>query len=129
MVVGLPDLEKGLCRIQYGSVCASSIDCHKLASNFIQCTPKELCTILDALHNIANTFAEFRTREDVVCHSKLLKDIMFTLPKLQQPVRELASQIKPGAAKIGEKHRMWEPTSVYYEELQDCEDVRYFISC
>ena len=106
LLKGLPDLEKGLCRMQYG-----------------QCTPTELCDILDAFHRVAHTFAEYTTHEDVGCSSKLLKEIIFALPRLQQPIQSIVSQMKMGAARIGEKHRMWEPTCKYHGEVEECDEV------
>lgn len=86
----LPDLARGLCRIQYG-----------------QCTPQELAVLLTAFSKIAQAFDETKTAEDVGFNSRLLNDIIFSLPKLRQPIKNLLDTVNISMAAEGKKEAMW----------------------
>ena len=121
----LPDLEKGLCRIQYGSV-RSFIS---LATRILipdQCKPSELCDIIEAFHCIANKFPEYHRPSDVGCDASILNSTIFVLPKLRPIVTELMSQMNHGAARAGKKERMWTETSKYCDLVSGRHDVRVF---
>ncbi|KAH6918993.1 DNA mismatch repair protein MSH3 [Coprinopsis sp. MPI-PUGE-AT-0042] len=94
----LPDLAKGLSRIQYG-----------------QCTPEELAILLPAFSKVADAFAhnDFQESEDVGCQSQLLNEIIFALPKLKQPVDNLLEQIHLKRAANGDKDHMWADEDKY----------------
>ncbi|GLB35404.1 putative DNA-binding domain of DNA mismatch repair MUTS family protein [Lyophyllum shimeji] len=86
----LPDLAKGLCRIQYG-----------------QCTPQELAILLPAFHRIAVAFGAVGTPSDVGLKSSLLNEIIFSLPKLKEPISELLAAVSLKHAAEGRKDIMW----------------------
>ncbi|KAG6919950.1 hypothetical protein DXG01_013299 [Tephrocybe rancida] len=86
----LPDLAKGLCRIQYG-----------------QCTPKELSVLLPAFNKMAVAFENFTTPSVVGFKSDLLNDIVFSFPKLKEPLKELLSIVDLKQAAKGRKDTMW----------------------
>ncbi|KAJ6547415.1 muts domain V-domain-containing protein [Mycena capillaripes] len=92
----LPDLAKGLCRIQYK-----------------QCTPQELVVLLSAFHKIGNAFAAIQTSTDVGLKSKLLNDIILSLPPLKKPMGDLLNVINLKQAAEGKKEFMWRDSSKY----------------
>ncbi|KAJ7273569.1 muts domain V-domain-containing protein [Mycena haematopus] len=93
---GLPDLSKGLCRIQYK-----------------QCTPKELALLLSAFHKIGNAFADIHTPTDVDLKSTLLNNIILSLPPLKQAMQDLLGAINVERAKQGNMSLMWRDPSKY----------------
>ncbi|KAH7922832.1 hypothetical protein BV22DRAFT_1113691 [Leucogyrophana mollusca] len=98
----LPDLAKGLCRIQYG-----------------KCTPQELAVILPAFDRIACVFDDYEGDADNAFKSKLLNEILQALPKLKAPVRELLNTISLKNAAQGKKELLWTNTAQHpaLEEL------------
>ncbi|KAJ7940789.1 muts domain V-domain-containing protein [Mycena leptocephala] len=92
----LPDLAKGLCRIQYK-----------------QCTPQELAVLLSAFYKIGNAFATIQAPADVALKSKLLNDIILSLPPLKKPMRDLLDTINLKQAAEGKKDCMWRDSSKY----------------
>ncbi|KAJ7632480.1 muts domain V-domain-containing protein [Roridomyces roridus] len=96
----LPDLAKGLSRIQYK-----------------QCTPRELAVLLPAFQKIGDAFAN-QPIEDLGLESRLLKEIISALPPLKGPMSELVNLIDLEQAAEGKKENMWtDPTQ--YPELED----------
>ncbi|KAF8212388.1 muts domain V-domain-containing protein [Mycena galopus ATCC 62051] len=93
---GLPDLAKGLCRIQYK-----------------QCTPKELVVLLSAFHKIGNAFVDIQTPADAGLKSTLLNNIILALPPLKKPMSDLLGAINIKRAQEGRKDRMWQDPSRY----------------
>ncbi|KAJ8700304.1 Mismatch repair protein msh3 [Pleurotus ostreatus] len=86
----LPDLAKGLCRIQYG-----------------QCTPRELALLLRAFQKIGDAFVAVDTPSQVGFKSDILNDIIFALPKIKQPIKDTMSQIILKKAEEGKRVEMW----------------------
>ncbi|PFH52420.1 hypothetical protein AMATHDRAFT_140149 [Amanita thiersii Skay4041] len=86
----LPDLARGLCRIQYG-----------------QCTPQELATIFPAFRKVANAFQLVESPSEVGLKSVLLSNIIFSLPRIREPVIETLGAISLKKALEGEKEEMW----------------------
>jgi DNA mismatch repair protein MSH3 len=82
----LPDLAKGLCRIQYG-----------------KCTCQELASLLSAFGTVANAFPDHLEE----FHSKLLNDIFSSLPKLKAPIKVLLGAIDIKKANSGRKDELW----------------------
>ncbi|KIM49419.1 hypothetical protein M413DRAFT_6469 [Hebeloma cylindrosporum] len=95
---GLPDLARGLSRIQYG-----------------QCTPKELSLLLPAFNKVALSYEEVDTPESVGLKSSLLNGIISSLPRLRQPMKELLGAINLRKAAEGQKDTMWTDTEKYPE--------------
>ncbi|KZT11630.1 uncharacterized protein LAESUDRAFT_734417 [Laetiporus sulphureus 93-53] len=92
----LPDLAKGLCRIQYG-----------------KCTPQELANLLPSFSKIANTFPPIINPEGRPFKSELLNDIVTALPKLREPMRELLDSVSLKMAKEGKKEALWTDPDKY----------------
>ncbi|KAI0003416.1 DNA mismatch repair protein MSH3 [Russula compacta] len=95
---GLPDLAKGLCRIQYG-----------------KCTPKELAILLPAFSKIATAFPSFENPAAVGFKSALLNSIFFALPLLREPVQQLIDAVVLKKAAAGNKVEMWVDPEQYSE--------------
>lgn len=95
----LPDLARGLCRIQYG-----------------KCTPQELVVLLKAFHRVSTTFSAPHPSQPppgTNLKSKLLKGVVEALPKLRDPVRELCDAIVFKEAEEGRKDTMWNDIDKY----------------
>lgn len=87
----LPDLARGLSRIQYG-----------------QCTPQELAKLLPAFEKIGNAYMEdFQTPVDVGLESPILNEIIYSLPKLRHDMKDFIDAVKIDEAKEGRKELMW----------------------
>ncbi|KAI8084735.1 putative DNA mismatch repair protein Msh3 [Halteromyces radiatus] len=76
----IPDLEKGLCRINYGSS-----------------SPVELVNILDAFYKVAQAFEGFQHSQTHRFQSDMLNIIFDTLPTVHDVVLEFQSRLNPGA--------------------------------
>ncbi|KAJ7083832.1 DNA mismatch repair protein MSH3 [Mycena crocata] len=100
----LPDLAKGLCRIQYK-----------------QCTPQELAVLLPAFYKIGNAFIDVEKPNDVGLKSKLLNEILLSLPPLQKPMKDLLDAINIKQTAEGKKDSMWKDPSKYPEAIQAVE--------
>ncbi|CAA7265435.1 unnamed protein product [Cyclocybe aegerita] len=92
----LPDLAKGLCRIQYG-----------------QCTPKELSVLLLAFKKIADAYDDFDSPASVGLKSGILNEIISSLPKLKEPVRKLLEIVNLKKAADGKRDEMWNDRERY----------------
>ncbi|KAI0792873.1 muts domain V-domain-containing protein [Abortiporus biennis] len=86
----LPDLARGLCRIQYG-----------------KCTPQELADLLPAFNKIGAAFEAVENSKDVGFKSDILNDVIATLPKLKEPMKALLGEIKLAMCADGRKEAMW----------------------
>ncbi|KAJ7694222.1 muts domain V-domain-containing protein [Mycena rosella] len=92
----LPDLGRGICRIQYK-----------------QCTPEELSVLLPAFYKIGNAFSGIRTLADVGFKSSVLNEIISSLPPLEEPMKNLLDAINSKETAAGNKERMWKDPSKY----------------
>ncbi|KAH9926110.1 muts domain V-domain-containing protein [Fomitopsis serialis] len=92
----LPDLARGLCRIQYG-----------------KCTPQELSVLLPALSRIASTFQPINSPQDAPFRSPLLNEIAVALPKLRDPMRYILDNVNLKSAKEGKKESLWTDPDKY----------------
>ncbi|EPQ58610.1 hypothetical protein GLOTRDRAFT_137270 [Gloeophyllum trabeum ATCC 11539] len=90
LLKGLPDLAKGLSRIQYG-----------------YCTPKELAIVLRAFQKAALAFPSADATEPAQFRSKLLQDILTALPRLREPVQSVLSEVSLKIMEAGDKEGMW----------------------
>ncbi|KAJ7285697.1 DNA mismatch repair protein MSH3 [Mycena rebaudengoi] len=89
----LPDLEKGLVRIQYK-----------------QANPQELTVLLSAFYKIGSAFTA-DTVSNPSFKSRLLNEIIASLPPLNQPMKMLKDAIHSKQAAEGRKDIMWtDPT-------------------
>jgi DNA mismatch repair protein MSH3 len=110
LLKGLPDLPRGLCRIQYGKVRGSSVvrsDPLTRAARRTQATPPELATFLRALNKIASAFAPAAAPADVGFASATLNGIVFALPGLRPAVQELLAAVALPKMQEGRKDEMW----------------------
>ncbi|KAI0747682.1 muts domain V-domain-containing protein [Daedaleopsis nitida] len=95
----LPDLARGLCRIQYG-----------------KCTPQELVVLFKAFQRISSTFIPphpSQATQGTGLKSKLLTDIFDALPRLREPVKEICDAIVFEEATAGRKDTMWRDVDKY----------------
>ncbi|BEJ16126.1 hypothetical protein CspHIS471_0507310 [Cutaneotrichosporon sp. HIS471] len=102
LLVNMPDLVRGLTRVQYGKV-----------------TPSELATILTSLQRIAS---EFRSNEGKVFKSELLNSILASLPTILEPTKEFLAAIDMKAAKANNEGDLWVDVDKYpdVQEAKDC---------
>ncbi|KAI0340128.1 DNA mismatch repair protein MSH3 [Trametopsis cervina] len=99
---GLPDLARGLCRIQYG-----------------KCTPQELAVLLPAFDKIGAVFDRVPTNGNVDFRSPILSDIVSALPRLKEPAHGLLGTILVKEAKEGNKTTMWSDPDKY-PSIEEC---------
>jgi len=102
LLVNMPDLVKGLTRIQYGKA-----------------TPTELATVLVGLNRIAS---EFKPGEGDVFASPLLKSILRTLPSIRETAKEFLNAINIKEARDNNEADLW-ADSEKYSDIQDAKDV------
>ncbi|KAG6821075.1 hypothetical protein H0H93_007234 [Arthromyces matolae] len=108
---GLPDLARGVCRIQYGQILDQCLQ---------KCTPQELAILLPAFGKVAEAFDCVATPSDVGFRSNILNEIIYTLPKLKDSIKGLLSSVRLGAAAEGRKDTMWTDLD-RYPEIGDAE--------
>ncbi|KAI3610488.1 dna mismatch repair protein msh3 [Moniliophthora roreri] len=101
----LPDLAKGLSRIHYG-----------------QCTPQELAVILPAFNKIATALDEISDPSEAGFRSPLLNNIIYALPKLRTPMKNLLDTIKLSSASEGLKEDLWKDPQKY-PSVEDAHDL------
>ncbi|KAL1748072.1 muts domain V-domain-containing protein [Schizophyllum fasciatum] len=96
----MPDLAKGLCKIQYG-----------------QCKPEELAILLTAFQRIGNAFRDVEAPKDVGFQSSILNEIVYALPKIKPAVDSILAQISLKEAAAGNKQHLWTDPGRYPEVL------------
>ncbi|KAG9120901.1 Mismatch repair protein msh3, partial [Ceratobasidium sp. 392] len=96
LLKGLPDLVKGLCRIQYRKA-----------------TPPELATMLAAWNRIAVALDPIDTPKDAGFQSDILNDIAYSLPTLRGPLALIVSQINVDKAREDDKTELWVDSEKY----------------
>ncbi|KLT38917.1 hypothetical protein CC85DRAFT_289044 [Cutaneotrichosporon oleaginosum] len=101
LLVNMPDLVRGLTRVQYGKA-----------------TLSELSTILTGLQRVAS---EFRATEGKVFKSELLNSILASLPTILETTREFISAIDMKAAKANNEADLWTDSNKY-PDIQDAKD-------
>ncbi|WWC60269.1 uncharacterized protein I303_102837 [Kwoniella dejecticola CBS 10117] len=101
LLVNMPDLVKGLTRVQYGKA-----------------QPTELATILVALVRIGS---EFKPSTDPIFRSTLLNSILHTLPTIQSAAKGFLDAINLKAARENDEGNLWANPDKY-PEIQDAKD-------
>ncbi|ORX33699.1 muts domain V-domain-containing protein [Kockovaella imperatae] len=101
LLVNMPDLIKGLTRIQYGKA-----------------TPNELATILVGLHRIAS---EYKATVKGIFKSKLLNNILEMLPTIKDTTKRFLDAIDIKAARNDDKSGLWADPD-RYPDIQDAKD-------
>ncbi|CAE6520424.1 unnamed protein product [Rhizoctonia solani] len=96
LLKGLPDLVKGLCRIQYKKA-----------------TPSELATMLTAWQRVATALDPIPMSKDAGFESDLLNDIAYSLPTLREPLAAITSQIDLRHARDNDKTELWVDSEKY----------------
>nr|XP_031862964.1 uncharacterized protein CI109_001439 [Kwoniella shandongensis]KAA5530036.1 hypothetical protein CI109_001439 [Kwoniella shandongensis] len=101
LLVNMPDLVKGLTRVQYGKA-----------------LPTELATILVGLVRIGS---EFRPDEGEVFKSTLLNNILKTLPKIRDTSRGFLNALNIKEARENNEASLWTDPDKYLD-IQDAKD-------
>lgn len=115
LLVNMPDLVKGLTRIQYGKV--GDDDC-EVTDN--QASASELANILVALVRIG---AEFKpTPNDRIFKSGLLNQILNSLPTILAPARAFLHAIDIKVAREEKMAELWTDRD-RFPDIQDAQDV------
>ncbi|EIN07832.1 hypothetical protein PUNSTDRAFT_121053 [Punctularia strigosozonata HHB-11173 SS5] len=96
LLKGLPDLAKGLCRIQYG-----------------KCTPSELAALLVHFNRVSTTFRPTSDPSEVGFKSSLLNEIIHSLPKLHKPMQQILGSVSMDMLKKARKDQMWIDSDKY----------------
>lgn len=110
----LPDLVKGLARIQYGKACQGTNTPNSAGSLMIvQSSPKELSIILEAYERIGSMFQPFASADDIGLMSPLLREIVFSMPRIHEPIQALLAIINVRKASLGEKSELWRDQEQY----------------
>jgi len=104
---GLPDLAKGLCRIQYGQVNEIPPTTVRTITEANQCTPQELAVLLPAFNKVASAFEDVDTPASVGLESPVLNEIISSFPKLREPIKVLLRAVNLKKASEGKKDAMW----------------------
>ena len=69
--------------------------------------------LLPAFNKIAKAFDEVQKPEDVGFKSRILNQIIFSLPKLKVPVKDILDAVCMKKAAEGKKDQMWNDTHKY----------------
>ncbi|KAF5330723.1 hypothetical protein D9619_005575 [Psilocybe cf. subviscida] len=96
LLKNLPDLAKGLCRIQYG-----------------QCTPPELAVLLPAFDKISKAYEDVQGPNSVGLKSHVLNDIIASLPMLKEPIKDILGAVNLKRLKEGPKKSIWTDWNKY----------------
>lgn len=102
---GLPDLARGLARIQYGT-----------------CTPPELAALLPAFDRLARAFDRVPAAAPRFA-SALLNAVADALPRVRAPVKELLAAVRLPEAREGNVAEMWADPE-RFPELEEYAMVR-----
>jgi DNA mismatch repair protein MSH3 len=117
LLVNIPDLVKGLTRIQYGKV---SIPHPNTSENwFLQAQPTEVATILISLKRVGD---EFKSVKDEPFDSALLNNILRVLPSVRESSKTFLDAIHTKAAQENDESGLWTDPDKY-PDVQDAKDV------
>ena len=121
---GLPDLAKGLCRMQYGKVCPLRPQTSDVFNrDYWQCSPKELAVLITSFNKVASAFPGKDTPESVGLKSPLLCNIICALPKLKEPAQFMLDAVSLKKASENNKEELWlDPER--YPKIADADMVR-----
>ena len=79
-----------------------------------------------AFNKVALAFDSFDTRADVGFKSSVLNDVIFLLPALKQPMKDLLNEVSLKKAAEGRKDTMW-INSEKYPQIADIDLVSFFM--
>jgi DNA mismatch repair protein MSH3 len=80
-----------------------------------KCTSKELSVLLPAFNKVALAYEAVDNPDSVGLKSSLLNEIISSLPRLRQPMKELLGAVNLRKAAEGQKDSMWTDTEKYPE--------------
>lgn len=105
LLSGLPDLEKGLARLNYG-----------------RASPSELAQILLAFDRITREFPAVDSADQVGCRSRVLNEAIASLPRSHAVVKECLSAISLKEAHVNNKADLYVDPEKYpkLEDSKDC---------
>jgi DNA mismatch repair protein MSH3 len=86
-----------------------------------------LAVLLRAFDRVGGAFEIFENPSCVGFESAILNQIIFSLPKLKEPMRELIGDINLTKAAEGNKAKLWTNPSKY-PEIDEIEMVCSFVS-
>ncbi|WVR03855.1 hypothetical protein IAU60_000852 [Kwoniella sp. DSM 27419] len=101
LLVNMPDLVKGLTRVQYGKA-----------------TPTELATILVALVRVGS---EFKPDQGSIFRSALLNNVLKTLPRISDVTKAFLQAMNLKAARDNDQANLWTDPDKY-PTIQDAKD-------
>ncbi|KAE8269056.1 hypothetical protein A4X09_0g3288 [Tilletia walkeri] len=104
MLHGSPDLERGLAKLNYGTL-----------------TPTELATFLLALNRITHEFPNVEDPLDVATRSALVNESVAVLPRAKDLVQRAMSAISVAEARKGNKKDLFTDPDMY-PDVQDAKD-------
>lgn len=117
LLVNMPDLVKGLTRVQYGKVSLAPFSCRRRTDQKAQ--PTEVATILVNLQRVGD---EFRTISGSPFSSNLLNTIVKLLPTIRETSQMFLRDLNLQSAKANEVSNLWSDPDKY-PDLQDAQDV------
>lgn len=96
-----------------------------IVKSSLQCTPQELAILLPAFNKIGTAFdqEDFTGPQDVGFKSPLLNQIIFSLPKVKEPVQGIIKDVHLKTAAEGKKESLWTDFEKY-PEISDTYLVR-----
>ena len=94
-----------------------------LTIGYYKCTPQELAVLLPAFNKIGVAFDAVESPSYVGFKSSVLNDIIYSLPKLKQPMKVLMEAVSLKAAAEGNKDKMWTDPD-RYPKIADADMVR-----
>jgi DNA mismatch repair protein MSH3 len=118
LLVNIPDLVKGLTRVQYGKASSDCLAYERLLT-VVQAQPTEVATILVSLQRIGE---EFKNVTDAPFGSALLNSVLKVLPSVRESSKAFLGDISTKAAKDNDEANLWADPDKY-PEVQDAKDV------
>lgn len=89
-----------------------------------QCTLRELSILLPAFDKVANAFDATPSAANVALKSKVLNDIISSLPRLKEPMKDILKNINLQKVAQGDKTSIWTDWDKH-PEIEDAKMV-YF---
>lgn len=116
LLVNMPDLVRGLTRIQYGKVSRAN---GRRKGSSRQATPSEVASILVSLNRIGT---EFKPDVGSPFTSSLLNNIIQTLPTIRETIQGFLKVINVKIARENDEANWWTDPDKY-PAIQDAKDV------
>ena len=78
-----------------------------------QCPPKEFASLVKSFNKIAAAFEVYQSPQDIGFKSDILNDIIFSLPKLKEPMRKILSEFNLTKAIEDKRDELWYDVEKY----------------